>query len=111
MVIAFNEGVLVGKAVLHSVLLSSVKGDTLCDFECGPADVSRAQVIPALFFCFQETFHCFVSKVVWQRLQQRCSACCLKAHTDSDLAAASLPFVRCYAKVDASLRPPFIFSL
>ena len=43
-VVSFNEGVLVGKTLLHSVLVSTVKGDTLCDFECGTSDVARAQV-------------------------------------------------------------------
>ena len=37
-------GVAVGKSQLTSVLVSSVKGDSLCDFECGPQDVARAQV-------------------------------------------------------------------
>jgi hypothetical protein len=44
-IIAFNEGVAVGKSMLTSVLLSSVKADVACDFECGPVDVARAQVL------------------------------------------------------------------
>ncbi len=42
--ITFAQGVSVGKSVLSSVMVCSVKGDTLCDFECGPSDVARAQV-------------------------------------------------------------------
>ena len=51
---------------------------------------------------------CF-AKVVWQRLQQRCGPSCLKSHSDNDLANASQPFVRCYAKVQlASCGPKFV---
>ena len=41
---AKSPGVAVGKSVLSSVFVSSVKGDSICDFECGPQDVARAQV-------------------------------------------------------------------
>ena len=52
-------GVAVGKSVLSSVFVSSVKGDSLCDFECGPQDVARAQVGGALCDCkgFGVLFH------------------------------------------------------
>jgi hypothetical protein len=42
--ITFSQPVAVGKSSLTSVFLSSVKGDVLCDFECGPTDVARTQV-------------------------------------------------------------------
>lgn len=104
--VSFNEGVLVGKTLLHSVLVSSVKGDTLCDFECGTSDVARAQVgdqIPHAVCLRKSKRNAVLCKAVWQRLQMRCGAGCLKAHSDNDLAAVSQPFVRCYAKVIRNL--------
>ncbi len=101
MAITFSEGVTVGKSSLTSVMLSTVKGDCLCDFESGTSDVARAQV-SACFVCFAAgSRDAHACKVVWQRLQKRCVAGCLKAHSDSDIASAAMPFVRCYAKVAA----------
>jgi hypothetical protein len=45
------------------------------------------------------------AKVVWQRLQQRCGPSCLKSHSDNDVANASQPFIRCYAKVQLAPLP------
>ena len=42
--ITFSQPIAVGKSSLTSIFLSSVKGDVLCDFECGPTDVARTQV-------------------------------------------------------------------
>lgn len=56
MAITFSEGVLVGKSSLTSVMLTTVKGDCLCDYESGTSDVARAQVY-ACFVCFAQQSH------------------------------------------------------
>jgi hypothetical protein len=51
--ITFSEGVNVGKSSLTSVMLSTVKGDCLCDYESGTSDVARAQVSASALFVLQ----------------------------------------------------------